>query len=227
MAKIQIDSKISGLITLKSMISNLKLHSNIIAFDPDSSLFYMTPNDETGECFGIIYDPELISASKEFHHYLIKTPDVVAFNKALKKTKTKVSLNQEDKSLRYETEEYQDTLIIPWIEDYSDLTKMYSKLFKDKEITKNSLDAIYNENIEWKVINDHEFDQLKNNELVIVNSITSDPIFISKSIFGGLKKTKSLSHTVIKTESDSEIVMFKLEEEGYYIYKLIRYLTNL
>ena len=49
MAKAQIDSKISGLITLKSMISNLKLHSNIIAFDPDSSLFYMTPNDETGE----------------------------------------------------------------------------------------------------------------------------------------------------------------------------------
>ena len=227
MAKAQIDSKISGLITLKSMISNLKLHSNIIAFDPDSSLFYMTPNDETGECFGIIYDPELISASKEFHHYLIKTPDVVAFNKALKKTKTKVSLNQEDKSLRYETEGYQDTLIMPWIEDYSDLTKMYSKLFKDKEITKNCIKAAYEENTNWMIINDHDFNRIKNNELVIINSITGDPIFISKSIFGGLKKTKSLSHTVVKSEEDNELVLFKLEEDGYCVYKLIRYLTNL
>ena len=226
MAKNEINPRISDLVTLKSMISNLKLQSNIIAFDPDSFLIYMTPNDGTGECFGIIYDPELIKASKSFYHYLINTPDVVAFNKALKKTKTQVELNN-DKSLSYKTDGYQDTLNISYLDDYTDITKMYSKLFKDKEITKNSLDAIYNENIEWKVINDHEFDQLKNNELVIVNSITSDPIFISKSIFGGLKKTKSLSHTVIKTESDSEIVMFKLEEEGYYIYKLIRYLTNL
>ena len=200
MAKAQIDSKISGLITLKSMISNLKLHSNIIAFDPDSSLFYMTPNDETGECFGIIYDPELISASKEFYHYLFKTPDVVAFNKALKKTKTKVSLNQEDKSLQYETEGYQDTLSLPFLKDYSDITKMYAKLFKDKEITKQCISVAYSDTADWTYVSESNLEKLKNNELVVIYTNTGNPMFISKSIFGGLKKTKSLSHIIIQSD---------------------------
>ena len=226
MAKNEINPRISDLVTLKSMISNLKLQSNIIAFDPDSFLIYMTPNDGTGECFGIIYDPELIKASKSFYHYLINTPDVVAFNKALKKTKTQVELNN-DKSLSYKTDGYQDTLNISYLDDYTDITKMYSKLFKDKEITKNCIKAAYEENTNWMIINDHDFNRIKNNELVIINSITGDPIFISKSIFGGLKKTKSLSHTVVKSEEDNELVLFKLEEDGYCIYKLIRYLTNL
>ena len=226
MAKNEINPRISDLVTLKSMISNLKLQSNIIAFDPDSFLIYMTPNDGTGECFGIIYDPELIKASKSFYHYLINTPDVVAFNKALKKTKTQVKLNN-DKSLSYKTDGYQDTLNISYLDDYTDITKMYSKLFKDKEITKNCIKAAYEENTNWMIINDHDFNRIKNNELVIINSITGDPIFISKSIFGGLKKTKSLSHTVVKSEEDNELVLFKLEEDGYCIYKLIRYLTNL
>ena len=226
MAKNEINPRISDLVTLKSMISNLKLQSNTIAFDPDSFLIYMTPNDGTGECFGIIYDPELIKASKSFYHYLINTPDVVAFNKALKKTKTQVVLN-DDKSLSYKTDGYQDTLNISYLDDYTDITKMYSKLFKDKEITKNCIKAAYEENTNWMIINDHDFNRIKNNELVIINSITGDPIFISKSIFGGLKKTKSLSHTVVKSEEDNELVLFKLEEDGYCIYKLIRYLTNL
>ena len=226
MAKNEINPRISDLVTLKSMISNLKLQSNIIAFDPDSFLIYMTPNDGTGECFGIIYDPELIKASKSFYHYLINTPDVVAFNKALKKTKTQVELNN-DKSLSYKTDGYQDTLNISYLNDYTDITKMYSKLFKDKEITKNCLKAAYEENMNWMIISNHDFDRIKNNELVIINSITGDPIFISKSIFGGLKKTKSLSHTLVKSEEDNELVLFKLEEDGYCIYKLIRYLTNL
>ena len=226
MAKNEINPRISDLVTLKSMISNLKLQSNIIAFDPDLFLIYMTPNDGTGECFGIIYDTKLIKASKSFYHYLINTPDVVAFNKALKKTKTQVVLN-DDKSLSYKTDGYQDTLNISYLDDYTDITKMYSKLFKDKEITKNCIKAAYEENTNWMIINDHDFNRIKNNELVIINSITGDPIFISKSIFGGLKKTKSLSHTVVKSEEDNELVLFKLEEDGYCIYKLIRYLTNL
>ena len=226
MAKNEINPRISDLVTLKSMISNLKLQSNTIAFDPDSFLIYMTPNDGTGECFGIIYDPELIKASKSFYHYLINTPDVVAFNKALKKTKTQVKLNN-DKTLSYKTDGYQDTLNISYLDDYTDITKMYSKLFKDKEITKTCIKAAYEENTNWMIINDHDFNRIKNNELVIINSITGDPIFISKSIFGGLKKTKSLSHTVVKSEEDNELVLFKLEEDGYCIYKLIRYLTNL
>ena len=226
MAKIQIDSKISGLITLKSMISNLKLHSNIIAFDPDSSLFYMTPNDETGECFGIISDPELCLSVKEFYNHMINTPEAVGFNKALKKTMTKVE-ECEDKSFLFTTDGYTESLTMPYLEDYASITKNYSKLFKDKEITKECLNAVYGNSSEWIYVNEDDLNRLKNNELVILMSSTSDQIFVSKSIFGGLKKTKSLSHTVIQTEEDSELVLFRLEENGYCIYKLIRYLTNL
>ena len=225
MAKIQIDSKISGLITLKSMISNLKLHSNIIAFDPDSSLFYMVPSDNIGECFGILYDPELISASNEFHHRLINLVETVGFNKALKKTKTKVSTK--DDTIFFETDGYQDTLSLPFLKDYSDITKMYTKLFKDKEITKQCISVAYSDTADWTYVSESNLEKLKNNELVVIYTNTGNPMFISKSIFGGLKKTKSLSHIIIQSDIDSDLVLFKQEEDGYNIYKLIRYLTNL
>ena len=172
-------------------------------------------------------DPELISTSKEFYHYLFKTPDVVAFNKALKKTKTKVSLNQEDKSLQYETEGYQDTLSLPFLKDYSDITKMYTKLFKDKEITKQCISVAYSDTADWTYVSESNLEKLKNNELVVIYTNTGNPMFISKSIFGGLKKTKSLSHIIIQSDIDSDLVLFKQEEDDYNIYKLIRYLTNL
>ena len=181
MAKNEINSRISDLVTLKSMISNLKLQSNIIAFDPDSFLIYMTPNDGTGECFGIIYDPELIKASKSFYHYLINTPDVVAFNKALKKTKTQVELNN-DKSLSYKTDGYQDTLNISYLDDYTDITKMYSKLFKDKEITKNCIKATYEENTNRMIINDHDFNRIKNNELASIVLLVILSLFLNLSL---------------------------------------------
>ena len=229
MAKIQIDSKISSLITLKSLFSNLKLNTNIIAFDSDSGmsthLIYMVPNDNIGECFGILYDPELISASNEFHHRLINLVETVGFNKALKKTKTKVSTK--DDTIFFETDGYQDTLSLPFLKDYSDITKMYTKLFKDKEITKQCISVAYSDTADWTYVSESNLEKLKNNELVVIYTNTGNPMFISKSIFGGLKKTKSLSHIIIQSDIDSDLVLFKQEEDGYNIYKLIRYLTNL
>ena len=226
MGKSKIDPKISALIKIKSMISNMRIHSLVIAFDNISNLVYMTPNGETGECFGIISDPELCLSVKEFHNHMINTPEAVGFNKALKKTMTKVE-ECEDKSFLFTTDGYTESLTMPYLEDYASITKNYSKLFKDKEITKECLNAVYGNSSEWIYVNEDDLNRLKNNELVILMSSTSDQIFVSKSIFGGLKKTKSLSHTVIQTEEDSELVLFRLEEDGYCIYKLIRYLTNL
>lgn len=229
MAKVQVDPKISSLITLKSLFSNLKLNTNIIAFDPDSGLsshlIYMVPSDNIGECFGILYDPELISASNEFHHRLINLVETVGFNKALKKTKTKVSTK--DDTIFFETDGYQDTLSLPFLKDYSDITKMYTKLFKDKEITKQCISVAYSDTADWTYVSESNLEKLKNNELVVIYTNTGNPMFISKSIFGGLKKTKSLSHIIIQSDIDSDLVLFKQEEDGYNIYKLIRYLTNL
>ena len=226
MGKSKINPKVSALIKIKSMISNMRIYSLVIAFDNISNLVYMTPNGEAGECFGIISDPELCLSVKEFHNHMINTPEAVGFNKALKKTMTKVE-ECEDKSFLFTTDGYTESLTMPYLEDYASITKNYSKLFKDKEITKECLNAVYGNSSEWIYVNEYDLNRLKNNELVILMSSTSDQIFVSKSIFGGLKKTKSLSHTVIQTEEDSELVLFRLEEDGYCIYKLIRYLTNL
>ena len=226
MGKSKINPKVSALIKIKSMISNMRIYSLVIAFDNISNLVYMTPNGEAGECFGIISDPELCLSVKEFHNHMINTPEAVGFNKALKKTMTKVE-ECEDKSFLFTTDGYTESLTIPYLEDYASITKNYSKLFKDKEITKECLNAVYGNSSEWIYVTEDDLNRLKNNELVILMSSTSDQIFVSKSIFGGLKKTKSLSHTVIQTEEDSELVLFRLEEDGYCIYKLIRYLTNL
>ena len=226
MGKSKINPKVSALVNLKSMISNMRIYSLVIAFDNISNLVYMTPNGEAGECFGIISDPELCLSVKEFHNHMINTPEAVGFNKALKKTMTKVE-ECEDKSFLFTTDGYTESLTMPYLEDYASITKNYSKLFKDKEITKECLNAVYGNSSEWIYVTEDDLNRLKNNELVILMSSTSDQIFVSKSIFGGLKKTKSLSHTVIQTEEDSELVLFRLEEDGYCIYKLIRYLTNL
>ena len=226
MGKSKINPKVSALVNLKSMISNMRIYSLVIAFDNISNLVYMAPNGEAGECFGIISDPELCLSVKEFYNHMIITPEAVGFNKALKKTMTKVE-ECEDKSFLFTTDGYTESLTMPYLEDYASITKNYSKLFKDKEITKECLNAVYGNSSEWIYVTEDDLNRLKNNELVILMSSTSDQIFVSKSIFGGLKKTKSLSHTVIQTEEDSELVLFRLEEDGYCIYKLIRYLTNL
>lgn len=226
MGKSKINPKVSALVNLKSMISNMRIYSLVIAFDNISNLVYMAPNGEAGECFGIISDSELCLSVKEFHNHMINTPEAVGFNKALKKTMTKVE-ECEDKSFLFTTDGYTESLTMPYLEDYASITKNYSKLFKDKEITKECLNAVYGNSSKWIHVNEDDLNRLKNNELVILMSSTSDQIFVSKSIFGGLKKTKSLSHTVIQTEEDSELVLFRLEEDGYCIYKLIRYLTNL
>lgn len=226
MGKSKINPKVSALVNLKSMISNMRIYSLVIAFDNISNLVYMAPNGEAGECFGIISDPELCLSVKEFYNHIINTPEAVGFNKALKKTMTKVE-ECEDKSFSFTTDGYTESLTMPYLEDYASITKNYSKLFKDKEITKECLNAVYGNSSEWIYVTEDDLNRLKNNELVILMSSTSDQIFVSKSIFGGLKKTKSLSHTVIQTEEDSELVLFRLEEDGYCIYKLIRYLTNL
>lgn len=224
MAKTQVDSFVASLINIKSMISNLKMLSNIIAFDPDSSLVYMVPQADIHDCFAIIDDPDIMNSSKKFTYHIINTVEAVAFNKALKKTKT-VSDIGDDKSINFTTEGYSESLSMIPIDDYKDVTKSYKKLFKDADLTKSALATISPNYEDWIRINDNEFNRIKNNELVIVESITGNQIYISKSLFGNIKKTEAIYHTVIQHNESDEVVLFKQIESGYSIYHVIRFLN--
>lgn len=225
MAKAPVDSFVAALVEIKSMISNLKLLSNVIAFDPDSSLVYMSPQADIHDCFAVIGDLDMQAASKKFTYHIINTVEAVAFNKALKKTKTKSEIN-DDKSIRFTTEGYEESLKMIPIDDYRSITKTYRKLFKDEDLTKCALATISTQYENWDKINEDDFKKVKNNELVVINSITGDPIYISKSLFGNIKKTESIYHTVIQDNESDQVVLFKQVEDGYSIYHVIRFLKS-
>lgn len=225
MAKTQIDSFVAALIDIKSMISNLKLLSNVIAFDPDSNLVYMIPDGDIHDCFTVIDESDIAESSKKFTYHIINTVEAVAFNKALKKTKTTSEINV-DKSISFETEGYSETLKLLPITDYRDVTKMYKKLFKDEELTKSALATISSNYEDWCKISEDDLDGIKNNNLVIIHSITGNPIYISKSLFGNVKKTEAIYHTVIQHNPNDEVVLFKQVESGYSIYHVIRFLIT-
>lgn len=226
MAKKPIDSFVHALVSIKSMISNLKLLSNVIAFDPTSNLIYMAPLNDMHDCFAIMHNSDLIDASKKFQFHIINTVEAVAFNKALKKTKTTCEI-KDDKSLFFLTEGYEETLSMLSLSDYKDITKIYAKLFKDEALTKECLNAIYGQSHIWKDLSSDDMERIRNNELVITNSTSDDIIYISKSIFGNIKKTIGISHTVVQENEGDEVVLFKQSEDGYDIYHIIRFLTDM
>ena len=51
-------------------------------------------------------------------------------------------------------------------------------------------------------------------------------MFISKSIFGNIKKTIDIEHTVLEADDSSEVIMFRQIEDGFEIYHLLRFLTT-
>lgn len=225
MAKAPVDSFVAALVEIKSMISNLKLLSNVIAFDPDSSLVYMSPQADIHDCFAVIGDLDMQAASKKFTYHIINTVEAVAFNKALKKTKTKSEIN-DDKSIKFTTEGYEESLTMIPIEDYRSITKTYRKLFKDEDLTKCALATISTQYENWDKISEEDFKKVKNNELVVIYSITGDPIYISKSLFGNIKKTEAIYHTVIQDNESDQVVLFKQVEDGYSIYHVLRFLKS-
>ena len=228
MAKKEIDSFVEALVNIKGIISNLKILSNVIAFDPNSGLIYMVPQSDMHDCFAVITDHNLLEFANKFTYHIINTVEAVAFNKALKKTKTTSEI-KDDKSIYFETEGYEEKLTLQSLEDYKDITKQYRKLFKDVDLTKAALaaDDPDNNNFEWISISENNLDRIKNNELVVETSVTGDPIYISKSLFGNIKKTNYIQHTVIQQNEDNIVVLFKQVEDGYNIYHLIRYLVEM
>lgn len=226
MPKKEYDSFVTALINLKGMISNLKMLSHVIAFDAHSPLVYMTSATDMHDCFTIMNDRSIIEAADKFQYHIINTVDVVAFNKALKKSKT-VSEIKDDKTIFFSTEGYEETLSIYPLPDYANLTKTYQKLFRDSALTKGCLNAVYDESTEWIALTEFDIDGMRNNELVISITSTDDTVYISKSLFGNIKKTLSISHTVIQKNESDIVVLFRQCEDGYTIYHVLRFLTDI
>lgn len=225
MSKTPVDSFVAALAMIKSMNSNLKLLSNVIAFDPDSPLVYMSPQADIHDCFAIITDLNMQAAANKFTYHIMNTVEAVAFNKALKKTKTKSEI-LDDKSIKFTTEGYEESLTMIPIDDYRSITKTYRKLFKDEDLTRRALATISTQYENWCRISDEDFKKVKNHELVVISSITGDPIYISRSLFGNIKKTEAIYHTVIQDNESDQVVLFKQVEDGYQIYHVIRFLKS-
>lgn len=223
MAKKEYDHFVTALIDMKSFISNMKLLTNVIAIDPEQNFVYMTPHNDSHDCFAVITNSDAYSASREFTYHIINTVEAVGFNKALKKSKS-VSEILDNKNIRFTTEGYDEVLELRILEDYTDITKRYRKLFKDEELTKKALAAIYDHG--YKRISELNMIDLKNGDLIIEKSENDNPMFISKSIFGNVKKTIGIEHTVLEADDSSEVVMFRQIEDGFEIYHLLRFLIT-
>ena len=224
MAKKEIDSFVAALISIKPMISTLKTITDVIAFDPEYNLIYMKPQGKIHDMVVEITDPDMINGASKFTYHLINTVEAVSFNKALKKTKT-VSEIKDDKSIQFSTDGYEETLTMIPIDDYNIITKSYQKIFKDKDLTKTLIDFITNSN-KYNVleIGNETFESLKKGKLIKVSSSSGNELLLTKNIFGNIKKTIKIEHSVIEECADSEVVVFKQYEDGYNIYHIIRFL---
>lgn len=223
MAKKEYDHFVTSLIDMKSFISNMKLLTNVIAIDPEQNFVYMTPQNDSHDCFAVITNSDTYKASREFTYHIINTVEAVGFNKALKKSKT-VSEILDNKNIRFTTDGYDDVLELISLKDYTDITKRYRKLFKDEDLTKKALAAIYNH--DYKRLSYSNMVGLRNGDLIMEESTSGNTIFISKYIFGNIKKTIDIEHLVIDSDDSSEVVMFRQIEDGFEVYHLIRFLIT-
>ncbi len=223
MAKKEYDHFVTALIDMKSFISNMKLLTSVIAIDPEQNFVYMTPHNDSHDCFAVITNSDTYSASREFTYHIINTVEAVGFNKALKKSKT-VSEILDNKNIKFTTDGYDDVLELRSLEDYTDITKRYRKLFKDEKLTKKALAAIYDHG--YKKISYPNMVGLQNGDLIMEESSSGNTMFISKSIFGNIKKTIGIEHIVLEADDSSEVIMFRQIEDGFEIYHLLRFLTT-
>lgn len=222
MAKKEYDSNVVALIDLKDMISNFKSLTNVIAIEPHCGIIYMYFEEGYQDCYAIIRDTDLMRSAENFTLYLLNTVECVAFNKALKKTKT-ISEIKSDESLNFSTDGYDIILNMPKFTDYNQITSKYKLLFRDKRITKDCL-AIDPDDPNWIAISDKNLELLKTNKLVIEIAENGYSLWISKGIFGNIKKTHAIYHRVIKETESDMIVLFRQVETGYDIYHLCKFL---
>lgn len=219
MAKKEYDSFVTALIDIKGMISTLKSIANVIAIDLETNIIYI---ESTNYCDRVvkIKDPNMLQSSKKFAYHLINTVEAVGFNKALKKTKT-VSDISDDKSIIFTTDGYDNKLEMPWISSYQTITKQYRILFKDIQITKLALNINPSQCIH---MDETLLDDLKHNKLIEIKSDSNNLMFISKAMFGNIKKTQAIYYATVDSKDDTELVVFIQIEDGFEIYSIYKFL---
>lgn len=222
MAKREVDRMVASLLGIKDIVSSLKGSTEVIAVDPNLPIIYMYTHDSIQDSFIMITDDETKESAKTFSYHLINIVEAVAFNKALKKTKT-VSDIKDDKSIYYSTEGYEVDLTLPQLSDYAQFTSKYHKLFKDSEFTQKCLNPDLSE-YPFISVSDSSMLRLYKNKLVCLNSNTGNQMYVSKGLFGNVKKTIGIEYKVIESNDYDEVVLFRQHEPTHIIYRVVRFL---
>lgn len=222
MAKREVDRLVASLLGIKDIISSLKGSTEVIAVDPNSPIIYMYSHDSIQDSFIMITDDEVKELAKAFSFHLINVVEAVAFNKALKKTKT-VSDIKDDNSIYYSTEGYDVDLTLPQLSDYTQFTSKYHKLFKELEFTQKCLNPeLVRES--FIRISEASMNRLYRNKLVCLTTTTGNQIYVSKGLFGNVKKTIGIEYKVIEANDYDEVILFRQYESTHIIYRVVRFL---
>jgi len=226
MAKKPVNPYIEQLITYAKMNSLLRQFTDVsaIATEPfeGRDFVYMLPREESPfDRFALLSIPGDL-----FRGYLVNTVELSAFNKYLKKTMTLCEQNS-DRSLVFTTpgkgEDGGDMVYtMPFLEDLRQITKGYHKFFKDPTITTLAMTQIVTDD-GWRTVDDATMAEILDNQLVPVELENGQEAYITKAIFGPMRKTGQIQYCTLKDEADTSIVMFRQNEEYGDIYHIMRF----
>lgn len=226
MAKKPINPYVEQLITYAKMSGLLRQFSDVTLMSSKPyeqyEFIYMMPREESPiDRFAILRVPGDL-----FRGFLVNTVALGGFNKNLKKTMTTCE-QKSDQTLLFITPEKGndggDAMFeMPFVGDENMVTSKYHKLFKDKALTAVALAAIFQDD-GWLTIEDDIVTELQNNQLVPILLENGEQAYITKALFGQMRKTGQIQYQTLNNEGDTSVVMFRQREEYGDIYHIARF----
>ncbi|MCM1214051.1 MAG: hypothetical protein NC548_05975 [Lachnospiraceae bacterium] len=227
MAKKPVNPYIEQLIGYAKMNSLLRQFSDatIIAPEPfDGREFvYMAPREDTPfDRFALLSIP-----AELFRGYLVNTVELSAFNKYLKKTMTECEQNS-DRSLIFKTpgkgvDGGDAACTLNYLGDIRQFTSKYHKLFKDQGMTAQAMQQILATD-NWRTIDDALIAEIQDNQLTPIELDNGEWAYVTKAIFGPMRKTGQIQYCTLRSEGDTSVVMFRQREEYGDIYHIMRFI---
>lgn len=226
MAKKPINPYVEQLIPYAKMSGLLRQFSDVTLMSSKPyeqyEFIYMMPREESPiDRFAI-----LRVSGDLFRGFLVNTVALGGFNKNLKKTMT-VCEQKSDRTLLFTTPEKGEdggdaTFEMPFVEDETMVTSKYHKLFKDKPMTAIALASISQDD-DWQTVDEEIVTELQNNQLVSILLENGEQAYITKALFGQMRKTGQIQYRTLSNEGDTSVVMFRQREEYGDIYHIARF----
>ena len=226
MAKKPVNPYVEQLIAYAKMNSLLRQFTDVtvISSKPyeNREFVYMKPREDSPiDRFAVLRIPGDL-----FRGFIVNTVELGSFNKCLKKTMTECE-QKSDRTLVFTTPGKGDdggdaVFTLPYIEDEGQVTAQYHKLFKDQAISTSALSAVLDDD-RWSTIDEHIIAELQNNQLIPVLLDNGEEAYITKALFGQMRKTGQIQYCTLKNEGDTSVVMFRQWEEYGDIYHIARF----